>query len=77
MRDLPSSTPRQHRSLKEVWQFRDAANIIRRQFHRHDFMRIGIHFKMQLAPSPLRSDAVFLIEPFALAVNLQTNAIDQ
>src|ERR1700730_13966475 len=32
---------------------------------------------MQLAPSAARSDAVFLIEPSALAVNLQTSAIDQ
>jgi hypothetical protein len=63
--------------IKEVWQLRDVADIIRRQFHRHDFMRIGIDTQMQLAPTPTRSDAVFLIEPFALAVNLQASAIDQ
>jgi hypothetical protein len=33
--------------------------------------------KMQLAPSPAQADAVFLIEPLALAVNLQTRAVDQ
>jgi hypothetical protein len=59
--------------IKEAWQFRDVANIIRRQFHRDDFMRIGIHSKMQLAPPPPRSDAVLL----AFAVNLQTSAVDQ
>ena len=63
--------------IKEVWQFPDVANIIRRQFHRDDLMRVGVDTEMQLAPSPSRSDAVFLIEPFALAVNLQTSAVDQ
>ena len=29
--------------FKEVWQFRDVADIIRRQFHRDDFMRVGIN----------------------------------
>ena len=40
-------------------------------------MRIGIDTQMQLAPTPTGSDAVFLIEPFALAVDLQTDAVDQ
>ena len=58
--------------IEEIWQFGDVTDIIRRQFHRDDFMRIGIDTEMQLAPAPARADAVFLIEPFALAVNLQT-----
>jgi hypothetical protein len=28
--------------IEEVWQFGDAIDIIRRQFHRDDFVRIGI-----------------------------------
>ena len=63
--------------IKEIWQFGAVADIIRRQFHRDDFMRIGIDTQMQLAPPPTRPDAVFLIEPFALAVNLQTSAVNQ
>jgi hypothetical protein len=56
--------------LKEVRQFRDVADIIRRQFHRDDFMRSGIHTEMQFAPPAAGPDAVLLIEPFALAVDL-------
>jgi len=63
--------------IMEVRHHRDVADIIRRQFNRDNLMRIGIDPKMQLAPAPPRSDAVFLIEPFALAVNLQTSAVDQ
>ena len=40
-------------------------------------MRVGIYAKMQLAPPPTRPDTVFLIEPFALAINLEASAVDQ
>ena len=40
-------------------------------------MRIGVNTEMQLAPAPRRPDAAFLIQPFALAVDLQAGAIDQ
>src|ERR1700722_5151880 len=63
--------------IEEVWQFGDVTDIILRQFHHDDFMRIGIDTEMQLAPAPARADAVFLIEPLALAVNLQAGAVDQ
>jgi uncharacterized Zn-finger protein len=63
--------------VEKVRQFGDVTDIIRRQFRRDNFMRTRIDSKMQLAPSPARADAVFLIEPFALAVNLQTGAVDQ
>ena len=62
--------------IKEVWHHRDVAGIIRRQFHRDDFMRISIDTKMQLTPSPARTNAVLLIDSFSLAVNLQPRAID-
>jgi hypothetical protein len=54
--------------IKQVWQFGDVTDIIQRQFHRDDFMRISIGTEMQLAPPPTRSDAVFVIEPFALVL---------
>ena len=63
--------------FKEVWHHGDVAGVIRRQFHRDDFMGVGIDAKMQLAPPPARADAVLLIEPFALALDLQAGAIDQ
>src|SRR5271163_4745564 len=40
-------------------------------------MRDGVNPEVQLAPSPARPNAVFLIEPFSLAVNLQTRAVDK
>jgi hypothetical protein len=40
-------------------------------------MRIGIHAEVKLAPPPVRPDTVFLIEPFAFAVNLETSAVDK
>jgi hypothetical protein len=35
-------------------------------------MRDGVNPEVQLAPPSARPNAVFLIEPFSLAVNLQT-----
>src|ERR1700722_15081484 len=40
-------------------------------------MRVGINPEVQLAPSPTRPDTVFLVEPFALAINLEAGAVDQ
>src|SRR5271168_2640702 len=37
----------------------------------------GVNPQVQLAPPSARPNAVFLIEPFALAVNLQTRAVDK
>ena len=58
--------------IKQVWQFGDVTDIIQGQFHGDDFMCIGIDTEMQLAPSSARTNAVLLVEPFALAVNLQS-----
>jgi hypothetical protein len=33
--------------IEKVWQFGDVTDIIRRQFHHDDFMRIGIDTEMQ------------------------------
>src|SRR5271156_3112657 len=40
-------------------------------------MRGGVNPEVQLAPPPARPNAVFLIKPFSLAVNLQTCAVDK
>jgi hypothetical protein len=40
-------------------------------------MRDGANPEVQLAPSPARPNAVFLIKPFSLAVNLHTCAVDK
>ena len=40
-------------------------------------MRAGVNPEVQFAPSPARANAVFLIEPFSLAANLQTFAVDK
>src|ERR1700682_2498358 len=40
-------------------------------------MRVSINAKVQLAPPAARPDAMFLIQPFALAVNLQAGAVDK
>lgn len=40
-------------------------------------MRVSINAKVQLAPPAARPDAMFLIQPFTLAVNLQAGAVDE
>jgi hypothetical protein len=42
-----------------------------------DQLRIGIDPKMQLAPSPPRADAVFLIEPFGRRKSSGPSTVDQ
>ena len=63
--------------IKQVRYFGDIADVVRRQFHRDDFMRVGIHAEVKLPPPAARPDAVLLIEPFALAVNLEAGAVDE
>jgi hypothetical protein len=52
--------------------FGDVTDIVRRQIRGNDFMRDGVNPEVQLAPPSARPNAVFLIEPFCPAVNLQT-----
>src|SRR5277367_3814958 len=63
--------------IKQRRHFGDVTDIVRRQLRGNDFMRDGVNPKVQLAPPPARPNAVFLIEPFSLAVNLQTSAVDK
>src|SRR5277367_158859 len=63
--------------IKQRWHFGDVTNIVRRQLRGNDFMRDGVNPEVQLAPPSARPYAVFLIEPFSLAVNLQTRAVDK
>src|SRR5277367_683483 len=63
--------------IKQRRHFGDVTDIVRRQLRGNDFMRDGVNPEVQLAPSAARPYAVFLIEPFSLAVNLQTCAVDK
>src|SRR5271170_3474639 len=40
-------------------------------------MRVGIDAKMQFAPTPRGTNTALLIQPFALAIDLQTSAVDE
>jgi hypothetical protein len=42
-----------------------------------DFMRVGIDAEMQFAPTPRGTNATLLIQPFALAIDLQTSTVDE
>jgi hypothetical protein len=42
-----------------------------------DFMRVGIDAEMQFAPTPRETNTTLLIQPFALALDLQTSAVDE
>ena len=68
-----------HQSLliEQFGKLANVADIVRRQFRRDDFMRAGINAEVQLPPPAARPDAMFLIKPFALAVNLEARAVDE
>ena len=57
--------------IEQFRHFGNVADIIRRQFHGDDFMRVSINAEVQLAPAAARPDSMFLIQPLALAVYLQ------
>jgi hypothetical protein len=40
-------------------------------------MRAGVNPEMQFAPATRRAETTFLIQPFALTVDLQAGAIDE
>src|SRR5260370_14337312 len=63
--------------IEQFGKFGDVADIVRRQFGRDDFMRVSINAEVQLSPAAERPNAVFLIEPFPLTVNLQAGAVDE
>ena len=63
--------------IKQRRHFGDVTDIVRRQLRGNDFMRDGVNPEVQLAPPSARPNAVFLIEPFSLAVNLQACAVDK
>jgi hypothetical protein len=47
------------------------------QFDGDDFMRVGIDAEMQFAPTLTGTNATLLIQPLALAIDLQTRAVDE
>jgi hypothetical protein len=54
--------------IKQTRCFGKFADVVLRQLHRDDFMRVGINAEVQLAPVSARPNAVLLIEPLTLAV---------
>ena len=60
--------------IEQFRHFGNVADIIRRQFHSGNFMRASINAEVQLAPAAARPDAMFLIQPLALAIDLQASA---
>ena len=40
-------------------------------------MRVGIDAEMQFAPTPRGTNTTLVIQPFALAIDLQTRAVDE
>jgi hypothetical protein len=40
-------------------------------------MRVGTDAEMQLAPAPRGTNTTLLIQPFVLAIDLQTSAVDE
>ncbi len=63
--------------IQQMRYFRHVANVIWCQFHSDNFVRASVHAEVGFAPSPVRPNAVLLIGPFAVAVNLEAGAIDQ
>jgi hypothetical protein len=63
--------------FKKTHYFRYVADIVLRQFDGDDFMRVGIDAEMQFAPTPRRTNATLLIQPFALAIDLQAGIVDE
>ena len=58
--------------IKKTHYFRYVADIVLRQFNGDDFMRFGIDAEMQFAPTPRGTNTTLLIQPLALAIDLQT-----
>ena len=50
--------------IEQLRDFRNIAHIVGRQLRGDDVMRARTNTKMQLAPSAVRPDAMFLIQPF-------------
>ena len=51
--------------------------MVRCQFRSDNLVRASVNTEMQFAPAPRRADTAFLIQPFALTVDLQAGAIDE
>ena len=63
--------------IKKTHYFRYVADIVLRQFNGDDFMRFGIDAEMQFAPTPRGTNTTLLIQPLALAIDLQTSTVDE
>ena len=56
--------------VKQTRQFGHITDIVWCQFRGDNLMRAGVNPEMQFAPAPRRADTAFLIQPFALTVDL-------
>ena len=63
--------------IKQHRYFGDVTDIVRRQLRGNNLMCDSINPKVQLAPPSARPDAVFVVEPFSVAVNLEAGAVDK
>ena len=63
--------------IEQLRDFRNVTHIVRRQFRSDNVMRARINTKMQLPPPAARPDTMFLIQPFALTINLEARAVDK
>ena len=63
--------------IKKTHYFRYFADIVLRHCNGGDFMRVGIDAEKQFAPTPRGRNIMLLVQPFALAINLQTSAVDE
>ena len=63
--------------IKQIWHRGDVANIILRKFHGGNLVASGVNREMKLPPMAAGSFPVLFFQPVALAVDLETGAIDQ
>jgi hypothetical protein len=63
--------------IVQVRQRRDIADVVGRQFAGTDFLGIGVNHDVQFPPVSARPDPVLLIQPLALAIDLEAGAVDQ
>ena len=57
--------------IEQFRHFGNVADIVRRQFHDGDFMRVSINAEVQFAPAAARPNFMFLIQPLAIAIDLK------
>jgi len=62
--------------IRQLIDLRRVIRRIVRQHFRFDFLRLGIHRKMQLTPSATLTPTILSHLPFAFAINFQASAVN-